>query len=69
MTPGRGADPRDGGLDQLRRRCPWIWRGHTTGGYRALPPRDHPAQRKTIGASGPGEPSQRLTEAQRRQDQ
>jgi hypothetical protein len=68
VTSVRGAAPRDGGLDQLRHRCPrWrIWRGHITGGYRALPPRDHSAQRKPIGASGPCEPSQRLTQTQGR---
>ena len=47
ITSGGDAAGRDGGLDRFRRQYPrWrIWRGHTTGGYRALPPPDHPTQR------------------------
>jgi hypothetical protein len=66
VTSGSGADLRDGGLDRLRRQYPrWrIWRGHTTGGYWALPPRDHPTQRTLIGASNLDELAQRLAHAE-----
>lgn len=53
MTTGSDSGPRDSGLDRLSRQYPrWrIWRGRTTGGYWALPPRDHPTQHNLIGAS------------------
>ena len=71
MTSGRGADERNSGLDRIRRRYPrWrIWRGHTTGGYWALPPRDHPAQHNLIGAHTLDELAQRLAHTERRPDQ
>ncbi len=52
MTFSQGADDRADRLDRLRRWYPrWrIWRGHATGAYWALPPRDHPAQRVLISA-------------------
>ena len=67
MTSGSAADPRDSGLDRLRRQYPqWrIWRGHTTGGYWALPPPDHPTQRTLIGASNLDHLAQRLAQAER----
>jgi hypothetical protein len=70
VTSGQGAGGRAGGLDRLRRRYPrWrIWRGHATGAYWALPPRDHPAQRGLIGASDLGELARRLAQAERQQD-
>ncbi len=70
MTPGQGADDRDGGLDRLRRQYPrWrIWRGHTTGQYWALPPPDHPTQRELIGASDLDDLAQRLAQAEGRHD-
>ena len=70
MTSGSGTDPRDGGLDRLRRQYPrWrIWRGHTTGSYWALPPRDHPTQRGLIGASDLDELARLLAQAEQRYD-
>ncbi|HEV2377864.1 MAG TPA: hypothetical protein VGS19_37585 [Streptosporangiaceae bacterium] len=67
MSRGRGPEPRDG-LDRLRRQYPrWrIWRGHATGGYWALPPRDHPAQYRLIGADDLDELAQRITQAEGR---
>jgi hypothetical protein len=67
---GQDAAGRDSGLDRLRRQYPrWrIWRGHTTGGYWALPPRDHPTQRGLIGASHLGELARRLAQAEGRLD-
>jgi hypothetical protein len=66
MTSGQGA----GGLDRLRRWYPrWrIWRGHATGAYWALPPRDHPAQRGLIGASDLDELARRLARAEQQHD-
>jgi hypothetical protein len=66
MTSGQDA----GGLDRLRRRHPRrrIWRGHATGAYWALPPRDHPAQHGLIGASDPSELARRLARAEQQQD-
>jgi hypothetical protein len=70
VTPGRGAGDWDSGLDRLRRRYPrWrIWRGRTTGGYWALPPRDHPALRVLLSASDLDELAQRLAQAEERHD-
>ena len=70
MTSGQGADGRDAGLDLLRRQYPrWrIWRGHTTGGYWALPPRDHPTQHNLIGARDLDELAQRLAQAEEQHD-
>lgn len=52
MTAGRDGDDQDGELERLRRQYPrWrIWRGRATGGYWAMPPRDHLTQRELIGA-------------------
>ena len=71
MTSGQGTDGRDAGLDRLRRRYPrWrIWRGHATGGYWALPPRGHPAQRSLIGASDLDQLARRIAEAEQRHNQ
>ena len=70
ITSGGDAAGRDGGLDRFRRQYPrWrIWRGHTTGGYRALPPPDHPTQRTLIGASDLHELARRLAQAEGRPD-
>ena len=70
MTSGQGADNRDGGLDRLRRQYPrWrIWRGHATGHYWALPPPDHPTQRKLIGASDLDNLARRLAQAEGQYD-
>ena len=70
MTSGQGADDRAGGLDRLRRWYPrWrIWRGHATGGYWALPPREHPTQRGLIGASDLDELARRLAQAEQQHD-
>ena len=70
MTSGRGSDDRDSGLDRLRRQYPrWrIWRGHTTGGYWALPPRDHPTLRELVSASDLDELARRLAQAGGRYD-
>jgi len=69
-TSGRGADHRDGGLDRLRGQYPrWrIWRGRTTGGYWALPPRDHPLQCNLIGADDLDELARRLAQAEQPYD-
>jgi hypothetical protein len=66
VSSGWRAAGRDGGLDRLRRQYPrWrIWRGHTTGGYWALPPPDHPAQCTLIGASDLPELAWRLAHAE-----
>lgn len=66
MTSGQGAGDRLDGLDRLRRRYPrWrIWRGHTTGAYWALPPRDHPTQSGLISASDLDELARRLAQAE-----
>ena len=66
MTTGSGSGPSDGGLDRLRRQYPrWrIWRGRATGGYWALPPRDHPTQHNLIGASSLDDLAWRLAEAE-----
>ena len=70
VTSGRDADDRDRELGQLRRQYPrWrIWRGHTTGSYWALPPRDHPTQRGLIGASDLDELARLLAQAEQRYD-
>lgn len=70
-TTSSSADPPGGRLDRLRRQYPrWrIWRGHTTGGYWALPPRDHPTQQNLIGAHNLDELAQLLAQAERRHDQ
>jgi hypothetical protein len=70
MTFGQGADSGNGELDRLKRQYPrWrIWRGHTTGHYWALPPRDHPTQRDLIGAGDLDELAQRLSQAEQRYD-
>ena len=59
-------DGWDNEVDRLRRQYPrWqIWRGHTTGGYWALPPRDHPTQRHLIGASTLDELARRIAQAE-----
>jgi hypothetical protein len=69
-TSGSGANHRDGELDRLRRQYPrWrIWRGRTTGGYWALPPRDHLTQRHLIGAGDLDELARRLAQAEQRHD-
>jgi hypothetical protein len=66
VTSGGGSGDRDSGLDRLRRQYPrWrIWRGHTTGGYWALPPPDHPTVRNLIGASDLGDLARLLAQAQ-----
>jgi hypothetical protein len=70
MAFSSGADP-NGRLDRLSRQYPrWrIWRGHTTGGYWALPPRHHPAQDNLIGAHNLDELAHRLAHAERQHDQ
>jgi hypothetical protein len=70
VTSGWDPAGRDGGLDRLRRQYPpWrIWRGHATGGYWALPPRDHPAHRELIGASDLDELARRLAQTEGRHD-
>jgi hypothetical protein len=70
MNSRQGADDRDDGLDRLRQRHPrWrIWRGHTTGAYWALPPRDHPTERGLISASGLDELARRLAQAEQQHD-
>jgi hypothetical protein len=70
VTSHWGAGDQDSGLDQLRRQYPrWrIWRGHATGAYWALPPRDHPTQRDLIGASDFEELARRLARAEQRHD-
>jgi len=70
VTSHRDADDQDSGLDQLRRQYPrWrIWRGHATGAYWALPPRDHPTERGLIAASGLAELARRLADAEQRHD-
>ena len=70
MTSGRGADERNSGLDRLRRRYPrWrIWRGHATGAYWALPPRDHPTLRELLSASDLDELARRLARAEEHYD-
>jgi hypothetical protein len=70
VTSSRGASDPDNGLDRLRRQYPrWrLWRGHTTGGYWALPPRDHPTMRRLVSARTLDELAQRLAQAQGRHD-
>jgi hypothetical protein len=70
VTSGRGSGDRDSGLDRLRRQYPrWrIWHGHTTGGYWALPPRDHPTLRELVSARDLDELAQRLAQAGGRYD-
>jgi hypothetical protein len=66
VTSGRGAGDRESDMDRLARQYPrWrIWRGHTTGCYWALPPRDHPTERVLLSASDLGELAQRLARAE-----
>jgi hypothetical protein len=66
MTSSQGTDDEDGGLEWLQRQYPqWrIWRGHTTGHYWALPPRDHPTQRGLIGTSDLDDLARRLAQAE-----
>ena len=70
MTSGRGSGDWDRGLDRLRRQYPrWrIWHGHATGGYWALPPRDHPTVRELVSASDLDELARRLAQAGGHQD-
>ena len=70
MTFGHGEDAPDAGLYRLRRQYPrWqIWHGHTTGGYWALPPRDHFIQSGLIGASDLDQLACRLAQAEQRHD-
>jgi hypothetical protein len=65
VTSGRGSGDRDSGLDRLRRQYPrWrIWRGHATGDYWALPPREHPTVRVLLSASDLDELARRLARA------
>jgi len=67
---GKRAAGWDSGVDRLRRQYPrWrIWRGHTTGGYWAMPPRDHPTQRELIGASSLDELARRIAQTEQRRD-
>ena len=67
---GKRAAGWDSGVDRLRRQYPrWrIWRGHTTGGYWALPPRDHPTMRELIGASSLDELARRIAQTEQRRD-
>ena len=62
MIPGQGAAGLDAGLYRLTCQYPrWrIWHGHTTGGYWALPPRDHPTERGLIGAGDLDQLARRL---------
>ena len=68
MNADRSGDHQDAELEALRRHYPrWrIWHGAATGGYWALPPRDHPTVRGLIGASDLGELARLLAHAQRR---
>ena len=70
MTFGPGADAPDAGLYRLGRQyLRWrIWHGHTTGGYWALPPRDHPTQHGLIGASDLDQLAGRLAQAEQPHD-
>ncbi len=70
MTSGHSGDNRDSELDRIRRQYPqWrIWRGQATGGYWALPPRDHPTQHDLIEAGDLGELAHRLAQAEQRHD-
>lgn len=70
MTSGQGADDPDAELYRLSRQYPgWrIWHGDTTGGYWALPPRDHPTEHGLIGASDLDELACRLAQAEQRPD-
>lgn len=66
MNADRIGDQQDAELEALRRRYPrWrIWRGAATGGYWALPPRDHTTAHGLIGASDLGELARLLARAQ-----
>jgi hypothetical protein len=70
MTFGQDEDAPDAGLHRLRRQYPrWqIWHGQTTGGYWALPPRDHLTQSGLIGASDLEQLACRLAQAEQRHD-
>jgi hypothetical protein len=70
VTWHRDAGDQDSWLDRLRRQYPrWrIWRGHATGAYWALPPRDHPTQRDLIDASDFDALARRLAQAEQRHD-
>ena len=65
MNAGPGRNNQDAELERLRRQYPrWrIWRGHATGGYWALPPRDHPTLRELVSASDLDELARRLAQA------
>jgi len=68
MSPGDSRGNQGADLERLRRQYPrWrIWRGHATGDYWAMPPRDHPTARDLIGARNIGELARRLAEADHR---
>ncbi len=70
MNADHGGDNQDAELERLRRHYPrWrIWRGHATGDYWAMPPRDHPTVRELIRASNTSELAHRLAQAERRYD-
>jgi hypothetical protein len=65
-----GAGDQDSELDRIGRQYPrWrLWRGHATGRYWALPPRDHPTQRDLLSASNLDELARRLAQAEQRYD-
>ncbi len=70
MNVGDSGDYQDAELERLRRKYPrWrIWRGHASGDYWALPPRDHPTAHALIGATDIGELANRLAQAEERHD-
>ena len=63
VNAGDSGDDQDAERERLRRRYPqWrIWRGHATGGYRAMR-RGHPTARELIGARDIGELACRVTQ-------
>jgi hypothetical protein len=68
MTADHRGGNHDAELDRLRNRYPrWrIWRGHSTGTYWAMPPRDHPTVHELIGAPDISGLAHRLAEAEER---
>ena len=70
MNTGHSGGNHDADLERLRGQYPrwWIWRGHTTGDYWAMPPRDHPTAHDLIGAFDISELARRLGEADQRYD-
>jgi hypothetical protein len=70
MSVGRDPGNHNGELERLRRQYPgWrIWRGRATGDCWAMPPRDHPTQRRLVDASDADELARLLAEAERRYD-